>query len=248
MQVGYFGEALKPFVDGLQEAAEYTSFVYHEIMIRFPDIYDREPPHRICGSTRQPCSPACRMFDPQKACWHGQVSQNYRSLTEGLWEYRVRSLSHTEDWKLFYDCFWPPKKKKKEGLFTAEFPNDVPVIPDALVRSNAHATKGMKDDDPGKWTEQRVHAAIHGKELQRRMATTDWDWQWYNKAIADGHQVSMTVAKNKVRLDRIMFKKFGDSYETGGTYKVEKVHPDFLKVQLLYNQLKHMMDIRLEFE
>lgn len=249
MPVGYFGETLPDFVYSLRDAADYVSVIHSNILVSYPEIYDVPKPQRLCETTGGSCSPSCRLFSPGKTCIYAGVSMEYRSLVECLWLYQSKMLSHEQDWRLFYDCFHPRKRgESREGVFKAEFPNDVPALPDSAVRANAHATKNLKDDDPSKWTEQRVHAAIHGDEVQRRMAATDWDWQWYSSSLASGHKISSSTARNKVRLDKILYRVFKDDYETGGTYTFMKTDKDFIKVQTMYNQLKHMLDIRIEFE
>jgi len=200
-----------------------------------------------CRSTGDTCQPACSRFDPAAACKYSDLSLNYQTFVQAFWQYRSEALNRRAKWTIFYECFHPKARASENKKFEAIFPQDVPLLSNQEAMSNYEVGRHLDPSDPGHWSKERLDAATSGDELSRRMAATDWDWDWYSHVKFEGIKPTMHLCREKNKLDRLLFKELGDKYENTGSYTFKKTHPDFLKLQSLNAALKGTLLMTITF-
>ncbi len=231
----------------LIQQCEYVESVHSSILIFDPKIYTSTTPQVECASVGSTCQPACKHFDPAKACKYSDLALNHQTFVQAFWQYRSLALKRQMEWKLFYECFHPKSDSKKAEKFEAIFPQDVPILGNQDAMSNFEVTKNLDPNDPSHWSKERVAAATGGAELKRRMATTDWDWQWYKYCRNKGAEPNMALCKEKNKLDLLLFREMGDSYENTGSYSIKKTHRDYLVLYTAYKALKGLLQVTIVF-
>jgi len=110
------------------------------------------------------------------------------------------------------------------------------------------ASKDLERDDPAYWSKDRLNKINTGTDLEKRMATTDWDWTWYSAALREGKKITLSIAKMKNEFDRMMFDLFGNKYEDTGSYTISPDMKNFILLKTSYNNIKDYLRINLEFK
>ncbi len=240
---------LTDFVTFINRQAELIEVCHHAIMLLDRNIYVTDKySYLVCKSTGGHCTPACSRFDPSIACDYSDLSLQHQTFVEAYWDYRVKSSKQNTHWRLFYECFHPKTSEETQHKkFDAEFPNDVPALNNQQAISNHQVNKNLDSNDPAYWSSARLDAAVKGNELKRRMASTDWDWRWYDQSTKAGKVVDMVIAKNKNKFDKLMHNEFGEDYEDTGSYTYSKTKKDYIRLSSLYEQLKDLLFLNLDF-
>ena len=249
MPTGCFGKVLVDVSSALIRQADTVSYVYAEILTQGQGLpVHKDRPHYICASAGSACLPSCNSFRPGVICRFARLDLSYRTFAHLFWEFRSTLAGDFKYWRRFYRCFHPEDNIDKEKQFKAEFPHDVPILSNMEARSNYDVGKHLSKEEPGYWSEYRLKAATSGSDLEKRMASVDWDWKWYEWATVEkGLKIDLTIARNKVDFDKIMSKIFGDDYEDDGHYDISVDHPEFIRLKGLYIILKDFIKNELNF-
>ena len=198
--------------------------------------------------TGSACHPGCSHFSPTKYCDHSTLDLTYQTFAQVFWSFRRERLNEYINWKTFYRCFHDAPDGHKKKQFKVEFPHDVPVLSNMAAQSNYEVGKHVPPGEPSHWSEERLRAATRGTDIEKRMASVDWDWAWYEWATRDkGLRVDMTIAKNKVAFDKIMVNMFGDDYEDDSHHEIPVDHPQFIKLKTHYVLIKDYIKNKIEF-
>lgn len=238
---------LSNYVDVLIQQCEYVEFMHSSILIFDPKIYRDDAPCVSCTSTGTTCHPGCNFFDPAVSCKYSDLTLDYQTFVQAFWQYRSEALRRQSKWSLFYGCFHPKPSKDAKEKFKAIFPQDVPLLGNQDATSNYEVGRHLDPADPGYWSRARLSAATSGQELDRRMAATDWDWDWFSHTKEKGITPTMYLCREKNKLDKLLFDELGDDYENTGSYTFEKTHRDFLQLQTLYKILKDTLLLKMTF-
>lgn len=230
------------------DQATQISLCHIEIELYGEPIYDRTRPTLNCSINGSICAPSCQKFDPLSQCKYTYANLNYQTFAKAFWDYRAKAKRYNSNWELFYNCFHPKVKKDTKKQFEAKFPYDVPILNNMEALATFEASKDLEIDDPAYWSKERLNKINNGNDLERRMATTDWDWFWFSKVLRKGNKVNIDIARSKNNFDRIMFHLYGDNYEDNGTYNIKSTAKEFIRLKTFYNKLKDYIDVILEFD
>lgn len=247
-RTGYFARA-KQFVDNIVYQAEAVTLVSDAVARVSPDLIRKCGRAQLaCGPSGSPCSAACHRFDPGVSCTYSRLDNStYTPLVGAFWTFRSNKFIEWEHWDLFYRCFHRSDKKDDGKVrFVKKFPNDIALMRQSMAESNFRATAQLPDTDIGKWTSERL-AAVSMSDLDHRMASTDWDWNWYSSCGRRNLVVSLQQAEMKVKLDKLLHGLYGDAYENTGTYTVSKTDPLYPQIEGLYRNLKPLLTIEIVF-
>lgn len=241
------------FVENLKVQCNIICDKTDLILKHYPELFRKGGTRFICGSTKDSCNPACARFDPCVQCKYVDVEITYYTLTEALALYTQMQYMEYERWKTLAVLIDPSRAVKsgkrgdKTKKFEVKFPHDIAILTGSQASSNFSASKHLSPDDPAYWSEERLRACTQGTEIERRMASTDWDWSWYSKSLAAGNTLNSSLCARKIEFDRMMFKKFGDDYEDTGVYIVTTDDEEYTKLKPLYNQLAKVMSVKVQF-
>jgi len=217
------------------------------MLIHDPTVYKHDRPKVLCSTIGSPCSPACKEFDPKVYCEKATLDLRYQTFVQAYWSYRANDLKNNEKWNMFYNCFHP-KKAKTSKPFELKFPYDIHVLNNMEALATYEASKDLERDHISYRDRTRLNAINTGTDLEKRMASTDWDWKWYSRIRREGLEIKLSVAKDKNDFDRLMFKEFGDNYTDDGTYNISKTNPNFIRLKSLYDRLNKYLLVNINWE
>jgi len=193
-----------------------------------------------CTSLGTPCTPACSHFNPLKQCEHSDLEIRQFSIADSVHLFFSQKKDDRIYWENFYECFHP-KKSTEEPVkrTTLVFPDDMPVVPDSIIKQTAKASLKLKKDDPKYWSTTRLEWALSDNDkMKKRTAMSDWYWNWYQKVLIPANvELSLKLLKAKHELDEALSKKYN---------KKDLSDEDMFDVSVsdpIYAEVKRNMDI-----
>ncbi len=210
-----------------------------------------------CGLTTSFCVINCPIFDVN--CRHRNYQFDYLTVSQLIFLSRILfeyKLSDKDFWyqlitgKSLKDLYYK-KEKEKELIQLSEqgkleFPDNAPYITMEEINEILAGQKStlISPSDPEYWDNERIEMARSDIAWKRRIALSDWYYDWYKKIKMKGYDnlVNRETLIKKKELDELMHQLSKDDSFTNERVIIDKSKLTKEKEILLNELLGQVLD------